>query len=69
MRDPARWRIVVVALEHIAKRRDDLFVAVAVVVANDLDVAAIGIHARREPADVDMAIIALLTRDTFGVHV
>ena len=58
--DAARRRIVVVVLEDVAERRDRLLVAVAVVVADDLGLGAVGIHPDREAADVDVPVVARL---------
>ena len=60
--DAARRRVVIVVLENVAERRHRLLVAVAVVVSDDLDVRAVGIHAGGETADVDVPIIAGLAR-------
>ena len=62
-RRPARRGIVVVVLEDVAEGRDGLLVAVAEVVADDLHGRAVGIHARRETADPDVAVVALLAGD------
>ena len=58
--DAAGRRIVVVVLEDVAERGDRLLVAVAVVVADDLGVGAVRVHADGEAADVDVAVVARL---------
>ena len=52
--------VVVVIEEHIAEGRAHAFVAVAVVVAQDLRLVAVGIDAGGEAADIDVAVVALL---------
>src|SRR5207244_12590699 len=55
-------RIIVVVVKDIAERGDRLFVRVAEIETDRLDVRAVGIHAERRAADVHVAIVALLTR-------
>ena len=62
----ARRRIVVVVLEDVAERSDRLFVAVAVVVSDDLRIRAVRIHPRGESADVDMPVVARLAGVSAG---
>ena len=61
--DAAGGRIVVVALVEIAEGIDGLFVAVAVVVADDDGVGAVRVHAHGGAADPHLAVVALLPGD------
>ena len=65
----AGWWIVVIGLEHVAKRIHRLLVGVAVVVANDASVRAIGIHAHGKSSDPDVAVIAFLTSCGAGIRI
>ena len=59
----ARGRIVVVSVKHVSKGGDRLLVAVAEVLANDVNARAVGIHPRCETADIDMPVVTFLTGD------
>ncbi len=51
-------RVVVVVLEHVAERGHRLLVGVAIVVADDLDIRAVRVHPRGEPAHIHVAVVA-----------
>ena len=61
---PASRRVIVVILEHVAERRDSLFVRVTKPVADDLNIGAIGIHANRKPGSPDVPVVGCLSRST-----
>ena len=65
----AGWWIVVIGLEHVAKRIHRLLVGVAVVVTDDASVGAIGIHAHGKSADPDVTVIAFLTSCGAGIRI
>ena len=66
-RDAARGRVVVVGLEHVAEGGERLFVGVAVVVADDAGVRAVGIHPDGETSDPDISVVAGFPGDGAGV--
>ena len=56
--DAAGGWIIVIVLKDIAERADRLLVGVAIVVADNLGVGAVRIHADGESADINVAVIA-----------